>query len=783
MLVKWLLAANLILMFFISVGCSSSGNIIDLSSVITDTTNTTDVTAPILTGTMDDGTTSSSLGQSPTLSWPAATDTGGSGVSYYQIAIGTTSGGSNTLTWTRVGNVTSFLVSGLSLTTSTTYFASVRAVDVAGNVSTAIQGDGWVVSAAAAAASINYGWQAEAYLKAPNAGAGDSFGLATAVSGDTIVVGAENEASNQTTITNGTTASSDDSAGNSGAVYVFKRTGVTWAQEAYLKAPNAESNDKFGTSVAINGDTVVVGASRERSNQTTITNGTTASSDNSLSQAGAAYVFKRTGVTWAQEAYLKPPNIQGTYLFGSTVAVSGDTVIVGARGERSNQTTITNGTTASSDTSEAQAGAAYVFKRTGVIWAQEAYLKPPNTHSLAAFGVSVSIHGDTAVVGASGEWSNQTTITNGTTASSDNTASFAGAAYVFKRTGTTWAQEAYLKASNTEPNDQFGIGVAINGDTIVVGANNEDSNQTTITNGTTASSDNSASTSGAAYVFKRTGITWAQEAYLKAPNSNASDYFGYKVSLHGDTLAVGAMGESSNQTTITNGTSASSDNSALTSGAAYVFRRTGTTWAQEAYLKAPNAGAADSFGTSVSISGDTVVVGASLESSNQTTITNGTTASSDNSASTSGAAYVFNRTGTTWAHEAYLKAPNADGGDYFGGAVSVSGDTIVVGAYLEDSNQTTVTNGATASSNNLTENSGAAYVFKRTGNTWTQEAYLKAPNPDNSDLFGSTVVVDGDTVAVGASYEESNQTTITNGNTASSNNSLGGSGAAYIFKR
>ncbi|HRG48761.1 MAG TPA: putative Ig domain-containing protein, partial [Leptospiraceae bacterium] len=260
-----------------------------------------------------------------------------------------------------------------------------------------------------------------------------------------------------------------------------------------------------------------------------------------------------------------------------------------------------------------------------------------------------------------------------------------------------WETVAYIKAPNSEANDLLGYSVSISADTIVVGAYGEDSNQTTITNGTTASADNSAADAGAVYVINRTGTTWAQEAYIKAPNANAGDQFGWSVSISGDTIAVGVRSEDSNQTTITNGTTASADNSAANAGAVYVFKRTGTTWAQEAYLKAPNANAGDQFGQLVSISSDTIAVGAIDEDSNQTTITNGTTASVDNSATSSGAVYVFKRTGTTWAQEAYLKAPNAETMDNFGISVSTSSDTIAVGATQEDSNQTTITNGTTAS--------------------------------------------------------------------------------------
>jgi hypothetical protein len=487
------------------------------------------------------------------------------------------------------------------------------------------------------------GFAAQAYLKAPNAEAYDQFGISVAVSGDTVAVGAFFEDSNQTTVTNGQTASTNNSANGAGAVYIFRRTGVTWAQEAYLKAPNAGASDQFGISVAVSGDTVAVGAYLESSNQTTITNGQTASADNSVPQAGAVYIFRRTGVTWAQEAYLKAPNAEAYDYFAISVAVSGDMVAVGASGEDSNQTTITDGKTASPDNSASSAGAVYIFRRTGVTWAQEAYLKAPNAGASDQFGVSVAVSGDTVAVGAHLESSNQTTITNGQTASADNSVPQAGAVYIFRRTGVTWAQEAYLKAPNAGADDNFGVTVAVLGDTVAVGARFESSNQTTITNGETASADNSAANAGAVYIFRRTGVTWAQEAYLKAPNAEAGDVFGYSVAVSGDTVAVGAHLEDSNQTTITNGQTAIADNSALNAGAVYIFRRTGGTWAQEAYLKAPNAEAYDYFGVSVAVSGDTVAVGAFGQASNQTTITNGKTASADNSAPSAGAVYIFVR--------------------------------------------------------------------------------------------------------------------------------------------
>lgn len=486
-----------------------------------------------------------------------------------------------------------------------------------------------------------------------------------------------------------------------------------WEAQAYLKASNAEANDFFGNAVAISRDSIVVGAPGEASNQTTISNGPTASGNNSALWSGAVYVFQRSGDSWTQEAYLKASNAEVDDRFGISVAIDGDTIAVGANEEDSNQTTITNGLPASNDNSASKSGAVYVFQRTGSTWVEQAYLKPSNAGLDDQFGISVAISGDTIVVGASLEDSNQTTITNGSSATIDNLALNAGAAYVFQRTGTTWAEQAYLKAPNAQTEDRFGISVAISGDSIVVGANLEDSNQTTITNGGGASSDNSASISGAAYVFQRTGSTWATQAYLKAPNGEANDQFGQRVAISKDTIVVGSFAESSNQTTITNGQTANTDNSAALSGAAYVFQRIGSTWTHQAYLKAPNTGSDDRFGISLAIEGDTILVGAIFEDSNQTTVTNGQTASEDNSITNAGAVYVFQRSGSNWFHRAYIKPPNPGLDDQFGYAVAISGDTMIVSANQEDSNQNTITNGPTASTNNLATNSGAGYVFIR----------------------------------------------------------------------
>jgi hypothetical protein len=397
-------------------------------------------------------------------------------------------------------------------------------------------------------------WAQEAYIKASNTGTADLFGFSVALSGDTLAVGATGEDSNATGV-NGNQV--DNSATNSGAVYVFRRSGSTWAQEAYLKASNTGVGDVFGDSVALDGDTLAVGAYYEASSAIGV-NGNQA--DNSAQYSGAVYVFRRSGASWAQEAYLKASNTRAGDVFGDSVAVDGDTLAVGAYLEDSNATGV-NGNQA--DNSATNSGAVYVFRRSGSIWTQEAYLKASNTDAGDQFGFSVALSGDTLAMGTRFEASNATGV-NGNQV--DDSADDSGAVYVFRRFGSTWAQEAYLKASNTGVSDHFGISVALDGDTLAVGAYLEDSDATGVSGN---QADNSATNSGAVYVFRRSDPTWTQEVYLKASNSDSYDQFGSSVALSGDTLAVGTYREASNATGV-NGNQA--DNSAPASGAVYVRR-------------------------------------------------------------------------------------------------------------------------------------------------------------------------------------------------------------------
>jgi hypothetical protein len=392
---------------------------------------------------------------------------------------------------------------------------------------------------------------------------------------------------------------------------------------------------------------------------------------------------------------------------------------------------------------------------------------------LFGFRASLSADGNTLAVGAVEEDSSATGA-NGDQA--NNGAGISGAVYVFTRSAATWAQQAYIKASNTDAQDRFGgaVSLSADGNTLAVGAYDEDSSATGVDSDQT---DNTLVSAGAAYVFTRSGETWSQQAYLKASNTGDGDAFGFSVSLasDGNTLAVGAHYEDSSTTGV-NGNQA--DDSSSYSGAVYLFTRSAATWTQQAYLKANNTTGGDRFGFVVSLAsdGNTLAVGAHYEDSSTTGV-NGDQA--DNTVADSGAVYVFTRSGTAWTQQAYIKASNTTAGDMFGGAVSLSsdGNTLAVGAAEEDSSATGVDGDQT---DNSAANSGAVYVYTRSGTTWTQQAYLKASNTGDIDVFGYSVSLssDGNTLAVGAPREASSATGVDGDQT---DNSAADSGAVYVF--
>ena len=404
----------------------------------------------------------------------------------------------------------------------------------------------------------------QAYIKAASPGETANFGSSVALSrdGNTLAVAAYYESSAAKGI-NGNQA--DRSIPEAGAVYIFVRNGTTWSQQAYIKASNTGNaavgdayaeGDQFGYSIALSadGNTLAVGAIGEDSNATGV-NGN--QDDNSANQAGAAYVFTRTGSTWSQQAYIKSTMTRANVLFGYSIGISGngDTLAVGEydadRGK----------------------GALYVLMRSGGTWTHQARIQAENGEVQDSLGYSLALSedGNTLASGAADEDCLKPGINPPGCEHDQETNTSAGAAYVFVRTGTTWTQQVFLKASNPGKEDWFGVRIAISGDgnTVAVGAQNEDSAAKGI-NG--KQDDDSAPEAGAVYLFTRSGTTWTQHSYVKASNTRAGDEFGSSIALtrDGRTLLIGARGEDGGAKGV-NGNQA--DDSVRDAGAAYLFVR------------------------------------------------------------------------------------------------------------------------------------------------------------------------------------------------------------------
>ena len=491
-----------------------------------------------------------------------------------------------------------------------------------------------------------------AYIKASNTGAGDQFGVGGTLLGDavalsadgrTLAVGAPVESSGVTGIDGD---QDDDSTYGAGALYVYAHDGESWTQQAYVKASNAGLTDKFGNFVALSGDgdTLAVSAYFEGSAAKGI-NGN--QDDDSIPQAGAVYVFTRDNDTWSQQAYLKASNTGEAghgdefgdgdqFGFSLTLSDDGDTLAVSAITEDSGAPGIDGD---QSDNSQASAGAVYLFTRTGSAWTQQAYVKPNNPGGGDMFGYSVSLTADGNMLAASG-FDEDGSLAS-TNEQQDDDVGGAGAVYVFTRIDGNWEQTAYLKASNTERGDSFGVTVAISddGNTLVAASLDEDGTTTGI-NSTPMPDQPSDASTGAVYVFVSNRGTWSQQAYIKASNTGRNDWFGSRLTLSGDgnTLAIGAQLEDSAAQGIN---AKQDDDTAQEAGAVYIFTRSGTTWTQDAYVKGSNTEAYDEFGSAIALSRDglSMAVGARSEDSAATGI-NGD--QSDNSAYESGAVYIFN---------------------------------------------------------------------------------------------------------------------------------------------
>ena len=439
-------------------------------------------------------------------------------------------------------------------------------------------------------------------------------------------------------------------------------TGVEYLQRAKLTADDGAFQDIFGHSVSIDGDTMVIGAVYD---------------DDNGENSGSAYVFTRDTAGnltsgWTQVAKLTADAGGPAHdKFGHSVSIDGDTVVIGVR----------------EDDDPANSGSAYVFARAtaGDLasgWTRVAKLTADDGASSDEFGVSVSIDGDTMVIGANLD---------------DDNGTSSGSAYVFARAtagdpASGWTQVAKLTAGDAAASAQFGHSVSIDGDTVAVGAHGTGVN------------------TGSAYVFTRDtagnlASGWTQVAKLTDAGAEY-DYFGISVSIDGDTVVIGSHGD---------------DDKGTDSGSAFVFRRDtagdlASGWTQVAKLTADDGAADDWFGRSVSIDGDTMVVGANRDDDNGTS---------------SGSAYVFARATagdltSGWTQVAKLTAGDGAANDAFGGSVSIDGDTMVIGAVQ------------------LQTSSGSAYVFALSCPDGYRGARCEMAMPCTSSTNSSKDGSDGD---------------------------------------
>ena len=503
------------------------------------------------------------------------------------------------------------------------------------------------------------------------------FGFSISISGDgnRIVSGAPYS------------TSAGNIGGQKGLVEVYDWNGSAWS----IKGSTifGTTNDQYGFSVALSRDgTMWIAGGRYITDPS-----------RSGYRTGGARVYEWNGFTndWVQVGQtLYGENIDDR--FGENVAISADgtRIAIGAPYNSSSGT---------------RAGHVQIYKPVNSNWTQRAKLTANDAFAFDLFGGGVSIDGYTMVIGARLD---------------DDDGNNSGSAYVFTRGSTfNWTQIAKLTASDGAADDYFGRSVSIDGDTIVIGSPNEDVY---------------GSNSGAAYVYTRNtagSLTsgWTQRAKLTASDGAAGDYFGHSVSIDGDTIVIGAWYDT---------------DQGSHSGSAYVFTRNTagsltSGWTQRAKLTASDGAAGDYFGHSVSIDGDTIVIGAWYDT---------------DQGSHSGSAYVFTRNTagsltSGWTQRAKLTASNGAAGDHFGISVTIDGDTIAIGAWGRTSYQ------------------GSAYIFTR--NTagsltsgWTQRAQLTASDGAASDMFGGNLSIDGDTVVVGAHGDDDNGSM---------------SGSAYVFTR
>ncbi len=407
----------------------------------------------------------------------------------------------------------------------------------------------------------------------------DFFGYAVSISGTYAIVGAYQEDED---------VSGSNTLADAGAAYLYEYNGTNWVQVQKIVASDRAAGDNFGRSVSISGTYAIVGAYLEDED---------AAGANTMADAGSAYIFERISGTWTQVKKIVASDRATLDWFGFSLGISGTYAIVGAYQEDQD---------AAGANTMSMAGSAYLYERISGTWTQVKKIVPSDRAASDQFGYTVSISGVYAMAGANYEDED---------AAGANTMNSAGSAYVFERISGTWTQAQKIVASDRAAGDYFGASVNLSGTYAIVSAYLEDED---------ASGLNNMLNSGSAYVFERISGTWTQVNKLDASDRAAGDYFGISVSISGNYAIVGANNEDEDPAGL---------NTVSNCGSAYIFERDGAgAWSQKQKIVASDRGIGDSFGYSVSISGDYAIAGAYFEDED---------ASGLNTLGSAGSAYVF----------------------------------------------------------------------------------------------------------------------------------------------
>jgi len=526
-------------------------------------------------------------------------------------------------------------------------------------------------------------WSQSEKLMASDGAPNDFFGYSVSLSGNRALIGSYRDS---------------DSGNRSGSAYIFDFDGKNWNQNAKLVANDADSGDYFGYSVSLSGNRALIGSKND---------------DGVVGTTGSAFIFDFNGDAWVQSAKLFGDDGEYEDYFGHSVSLFGNRALIGAYGDDGIHTDI---------------GSAYEFKFDGLVWAQTVKLLPEDGESYEGFGYSVSISGDRAAVGAIGnnsslestsvyifDFDGANWVQESKLVAADGDIRFAqsvslsgdrvmvgaygdasagynsGAAFMYGFDGLNWSETQKLTARAGAPNAYFGMSLSMSGDRVLIGAAND--------------KNNAGLKVGAAYIYDFNDENWSLTTKLLAEDVVEHDRFGVSVSLSGDRALIGAI-----------------DNGfGVYSGSAYVYDYDGISWTQSAKLVAEDADEYGFFGSSVSLSGDRILIGS---------YGNGEFGDS------SGAAYVFDFDNLNWSQTDKLTPFGIESGDLFGYSVSVLGNRVLVGSRDDDINGDI--------------RAGSAYIFDYDDGFWNQSAKLTANDGNNFFQFGSSVSLSHDRALVGA---------------------------------